>query len=185
MPFQRHRSWLYPWETCAQAGQEFILTISANSIRNLWTSALRAVARSGVLVIHYHRQPRGLVSSPRLLRNILFEWHSGAPEPIVHASINTTLIALAEQSKPSLVQPFCPRALEVSSHPRVMTLLRELEQTGGAASILRYHSRYAVLMPLALLARFRADALAQTNTAGREAILAWLFEVDDWQTVPW
>jgi hypothetical protein len=178
MPFKR-RSWTLPFERAAQTGKEFILPITANSVRNHWTIALQAISRQtpqragGVLVIRYHGKPLGVLGQFQILRDILLAWNQGINSE--HPTIEAELALLADSTRPANPQDFRPRIIGVRMKPRSIAALFHDEESSVTA-ILKYR-RYpcAFLISLPLLARFRQD---QSAREWRESILNWMFQTD-------
>ena len=139
---------------------------------------MRAVSKSGVLVIRYHRKPIGVLGSPTILRDILIGWRfSGAPPTRSHPVIWDELALLADSAKPMPSQPFHPRSINVQMQPSsIVGFLRDLAKGDGGCVILHRRRVYAFLLPLTLLARFRQTGRAQSSE--------WLDEVLNWMCQP-
>jgi len=177
MPFKR-RSWTLPFERAAQTGKEFILPITANSVRNHWTIALHAISlqtpqrAGGVLVIRYHGKPLGVLGQFQILRDILLAWNQGINSE--HPTIEAELALLADSTKPAQPGDFHAHVLGVRSlRHGVAALVHDLEHEGGIVAITHYRHLHAFLIPLAILARFRQD---QSAREWRESILSWMFD---------
>ncbi len=195
MPFKRRDDWLLPCERAANEGKEFIMPITADSVFVHWTRALHSVSEKvdgkktdGVLVIRFHGKPIAILGSPRILRDILLEWHIPPKDTSQHAAISDGLALLADSAKPAPPQPFSPSTLGVRYRPKsINKFLHEQSELGGMVAILRFQATYAFLIPLSLLARFRQEANRQAAPEWREAknattwagaVLSWLYLPD-------
>lgn len=172
MPFQRKNTWVYPWEQDAQTGNEFIYSIASNSMFYLWFRALNAVSTSGVLIIRFHGKPLGIIGSPRIVHDVWLDW-CGVPNVPQHPKINEEMTVLAVSVQPATSHDFCFRTFGVRDRPSsIPKLLRQMAASGEIASVMHYRQIYAVVIPLAVLARFRCEA--QQRTAWVNDALAWL-----------
>ncbi len=197
MPFKRKSSWKFSWEEEKEKGNEFIKPISTDRVYKSWTRALSGVSDSeeiprriaqpssrtgsdekaarrvgGVLVIHYHNKPIGVLGAPNILRDILLAWR-GAGSATLHPKIKDELALLADSAKPAPAQPLNPSTLQVRRRPNDLgRFLHGQAKQGGIVAILYFQTTYAFLIPLPILARFRREA--KEATPWTDAILNWL-----------
>ncbi len=173
MPFQRRHGAYdrYSWESKAEKGEEFVEPISSNGAFVHWTRALRAVSKGGVLVVRYHGKPRAVLTSPQILRDILFYWR-GLIGTNVHPAVEQELTFLALSRLNPRLLPLRPRLIGVRAHPRVAAFVCRLAEEGGLAFVMRYGRAYACLVPIELLTRFKTQA--REPSGWTDQVLNWI-----------
>ena len=159
------------WELEVAQGREFLATLAAPEAHDYWPRALRAVERSGILVITFHHQPIGILGGIHILSDVLFVWRgmSASQRP----AIETGLAKMAAMVAPRAATPFQPRTMGVRMRPPSLAkFLRELDAAGSAALVFRGDHPCAILMPIGLLQWVHLEMEARRTPA--DEVLSWV-----------
>ena len=170
MPFPKSATPIqFSWEGAVPYDVDFYEVISSRNIFTYWSRACRALRYgSGLFAVRSNFTVVGIMSSPRLLYEVLVAWRNLPEKP--HPRIESELLKL-----PVGVcrQPlFEGKEMQVSWRPRsVPELIRQLEREGKAAVVKNHRVPVAIMMPLGILTRLKEE---------RHKVSDWADEVTNW-----